>query len=345
MGSPIGPLSAQNSRPTSPSTSLMHGSTTTKTHSGPALGGAGAGKGHQRRTSGSSTTGLFSAPGDQPLSPVASHGHIAPSSSGDPNDPDAAKNEGEIAPGIVRVQVVAKGQMLGLCGLLSPQQVYLTTAVVHSPGTRVWSLPKSKLGAFLSKGKSGGEKQVRDYVGEKLLKALEGAAWLRSLPPSALVALASLFQATTVPSGTLLFSSGDCTADHSALYLLLHGQVACEVADERGKPVTRTVGPGQWVGELSVVVGLCRTGSARALTDLLVRYITRRSLFRFFQSFALLPIASSASRALLGSYPPLRDEQLLEQMNMQGAFARFCLKEFSAEVSCARDRQLWVKMD
>lgn len=315
------------SQPGSPSASQRFAFPTT-------AGGAGTGGGHVRRTSVSmmsqnSTHRAGSGPGgrratlDRYQSNDGDSPHAAtPAAAPEPPEED------EIAPGVVRVAVLGFGQLVGICGFLSPQQVYHTTAVVHSHGTRLLCIPRSVLADLLA---SSSGARLRPHVSQRLVTALERAIWLRSLPPRYILTLASLFQSAQVPAGTVLFTGGDCTADHSAMYLLITGTVECDGEDDRGKTVKKTVAVNGWVGELSTVVGLCRTGSATAVTPLNVRYITRRSLMRFFQTFALIPLAKAASRSLLAFYPRLGDAQLLEQMVLQGAFAQFCLAEYSAE--------------
>ena len=294
-------------------------------------GSIGGGNNHHN----ASHTNLMNRASSRSLDFAASGPLSSPNSNlGSPRTDSPMTGEGDggvelpNGPGTIRVCVKAPGQLFGIDGLLAPppmQLQHLSSALAHAPGTMIVCIPLSVVHAQLLV-----HSRVRAHLGDTLLAALSAAPWLKTLHPLQRVLLSSLFQHAQVPTGTTLFHAGDCTLDSSPIFFLLEGQVEVALTDERGRPLRKKVEALRFVGELATVVGLCRTGTVTTTRPCVVRVIQRRWLTLFYRTAPHLQLAQMASKALLAQYQ-VRDEQLLEQMDVQSAFGLFCLKEYSAE--------------
>jgi hypothetical protein len=251
-------------------------------------------------------------------------------------------------PGTVRICIKQPTQAFGLCGFIAPQStttqqqppVYQSTAVVHVPDTLLLCIPRASIESLYALANSTplAVKRARDHVGVGsggVLSAVSSAPWLKHLSSGQQVLLASLFAHGRIAAGVNLFSNGECTVDSSPIFLLLEGCVEVTLTDERGRVAKKRVevasgGRARFVGELAPVVGLCRTGTVATITTCVVRVLQRRWLTLFYRIAAHEPLAQQACQSLLSTYQ-VRDEQLLEQMDVQSAFGLFCLREYSAE--------------
>ncbi len=289
---------------------------------------AGAGIGMSGMHSGRNTPSAHSPRAASPLYSPGTPGEPADSSP----EPATVLPDG---PGTVRICIKQFGQVVGLCGFMSTPAgaavalQYQSSALVHVPDTTVLAIPRSAIEALLSTSAPNAPK-IRAHLTSELLKAIVAAPWLKSLSPPHQCLLSSLFNHGLIPSGTTLFSSGECTVDSSPIYLLLEGRMEVTLTDERGRVARKKIEAGRFVGELAPVVGLCRTGTVATLTRCVVRVIQRRWLTLFYRTASHIALAQLACQALLKEFS-VRDEQLLEQMDVQSAFGLFCLKEFSAE--------------
>lgn len=245
----------------------------------------------------------------------------------------AAMDDSEpIGEGVIRICMKSPYQLFGLDGFLSPQQAYLSTAICHAPGTRLLAIHRSLIEELLADPDSKRCQRVRAHLGEQVLESLSSAPWMRGLNPTQFQLLTSIFDHATIEPNTVLFRSGECTVDVSPFYILLEGTVEVSFGDDRGKTVTRVLESGSIFGDLAVVLGICRTGTVRTLKRCTVRFIQRRWFTLFLRTFPSQHFVHDACRILLKFYPiPIKDEQMLEQMDLQAAFARHCLKSFSAE--------------
>ncbi len=75
-----------------------------------------------------------------------------------------------------------------------------------------------------------------------------------------------------VPAGTTLISEGDC-ADHA--YVIERGELCVRKIDAEGRAIEiATLGPGDWVGEMSLLLGVPRNASVVATKDCQLRSVT-----------------------------------------------------------------------
>jgi len=212
----------------------------------------------------------------------------------------------------------------------STPQPYQSSALAHVDDTMILCVPRAALDALYGELSQAGATKVRAHLSTAVLKAVSSAGWLASLSAPQQLLLSSLFAHGHIPAHTPLFRAGECTVDSSPVFLLLEGSVEVVLTDERGRVAKKRVDAGRFVGELAPVVGLCRTGTVTTLTPCVVRVLQRRWLTLFHRTAASQPLAQRACQSLLSQYP-VRDEQLLEQMDVQSAFGLDCLKSFSAE--------------
>lgn len=109
------------------------------------------------------------------------------------------------------------------------------------------------------------------------VEALRGVPLFAELSEEALARLASVATEVEVPAGFVLVRAGD---DATGMFLVEEGSVVVELPG--GK--TRALGPGEFFGELALLVeGLHRTARVRAATELRCLAIARADVARLLQ--------------------------------------------------------------
>jgi hypothetical protein len=88
----------------------------------------------------------------------------------------------------------------------------------------------------------------------------------------------TLFQVERFAAGRTVFRQGD-PAD--AAYFIRSGDV--EVVDEHGGAVLRTLGPGDYFGEIALIADSPRSATIRALTDLEVSVVGKQNFLKMMQ--------------------------------------------------------------
>jgi CRP-like cAMP-binding protein len=88
-----------------------------------------------------------------------------------------------------------------------------------------------------------------------------------SLPPDAIAALADIMDSGALEEGDILFRKNDPSG---ALFLILSGAVKVVLEDEEGEDVLRQMGPGEALGEMSLMDQSPRTATVVAISP--VRY-------------------------------------------------------------------------
>ena len=123
--------------------------------------------------------------------------------------------------------------------------------------------------------------------------ALTRSGLFEAATPQERAAVVALAGPRRLPRGQVLFTEGD---DSDALYVVQRGRVAVLLTSPRGDELVLAVlGPGDALGELSVLDGRPRSATARALED-----------------SELVAVPSRALRALLASSPGLALSWALE---------------------------------
>jgi CRP-like cAMP-binding protein len=112
---------------------------------------------------------------------------------------------------------------------------------------------------------------------DDLLNILRQAELFEGLPPEELQAIAALCQARTFQSGEIITTQGE-TGDE--LFVVCQGFVEVTLTNQGGEPRTVVqLGPGQIVGEMSLVDRGPRSATVRALTDGALLQSLRREAF------------------------------------------------------------------
>lgn len=132
--------------------------------------------------------------------------------------------------------------------------------------------------------KNGNAKQLA-------IAALSAAPMLEGVPLPQRTRLAENGNVHHYRSGAFIFLAGDASND---VCCLVDGRIQIESSREDGRTMLRAVlGPGQVFGELGVLAGLPRTGSALALDDCAVWSVGSREFIEFLRD------VPSAAHALL----------------------------------------------
>ncbi|MDF1762586.1 MAG: cyclic nucleotide-binding domain-containing protein [Oleibacter sp.] len=84
-----------------------------------------------------------------------------------------------------------------------------------------------------------------------------------------------------VGEGDYLFRNGDYS---NTFYTIIEGEVDIQVKGKDGKPLTFTLGPGQFFGEMSLISGRPRNGDAIAKKDCILLETPRRTMLKLVNS-------------------------------------------------------------
>jgi CRP-like cAMP-binding protein len=84
-----------------------------------------------------------------------------------------------------------------------------------------------------------------------------------SLPSDAIAALADIMQSGSLEEGDILFEQGDPSG---ALFLIISGAVKVVIKDADGENVLRQLGPGEALGEMSLIDQAPRTATVKAIS-------------------------------------------------------------------------------
>lgn len=137
------------------------------------------------------------------------------------------------------------------------------------------------------------------------------------------------------PKGTVIFHKED---DDRALYMIASGRVRIYRAGESGREVTLNVcGPGEAIGELSMLDGQPRSASAQALDDV-VAYVLRYD--EFARLLGLSPLAAAVLGVVSARLRRATDEA--ESMALFDVFGRLarCLLDLAARHGSGREIDL-----
>jgi CRP/FNR family transcriptional regulator, cyclic AMP receptor protein len=119
------------------------------------------------------------------------------------------------------------------------------------------------------------------------IAALSAAPMLEGVPLPQRTRLAENGTVHHFRAGAFIFLAGDVSND---VCCVVDGRVQIEASREDGRTMLRAVlGPGQVFGELGVLAGMPRTGSALALDDCAVWTVTARQFLEFLRD---VPAAS-----------------------------------------------------
>jgi NTE family protein len=107
--------------------------------------------------------------------------------------------------------------------------------------------------------------------------ALRGLPLFADVGPSDLAALDGHLRAVDLARGAQVFRRGD-VAD--ALYVVLRGQVALEIASGARADLLALAGPGDWFGEMALLTGAPRSADARVTVDATLLRVDRDGWLR-----------------------------------------------------------------
>lgn len=139
---------------------------------------------------------------------------------------------------------------------------------------------------------------------------------LKHVDEVGLAALARAMRRRTYPRNTLIFRKGD---PGQAMLLIVAGQVRIFMNDEQGNEITfRTIGPGQILGEYSMLDGHPRSASASALTALDTLILLREDFLRLLHERPLVGIELMHSLAERVRYATSYLERLHEALELLG---------------------------
>lgn len=222
-------------------------------------------------------------------------------------------------------------QTFGVGMFFQSQGRYMYSAINNSLSTHLIVMPRT---AFDELWKRWPDTRgpIMKHLGEFLEDSLTQTRWLRDpgvVTPSKLTLLTSLFHHVSIEEGhTILFEEGDLTNDESPLYFILEGSVELTFTNEKGHKITKLLSKGSIFGELGVLLGFSITASAMTLEKCIFRLCKRRWLNLFTM---MCPMLLPTLRSGITTNYHIRDEQLLENSQIQSMFMEFCLEKFCGE--------------
>lgn len=143
------------------------------------------------------------------------------------------------------------------------------------------------------------------------------------LPESELQQFAGLIRRTTVPAGTLLITA---PVPGDAVYFIVDGSVKVQLVSENGVELTiALLGPGEMVGEMSLVTGHGRSANVITREETTLVWLERRS---FLKALDLSPGLSRNLVRLLSKRLQAANERLqaLGTLDVTGRVARQVLE-------------------
>lgn len=185
----------------------------------------------------------------------------------------AVEVEGTAGP--ERVAELSSGDYFGEIALL--QDVPRTATCRAITHTTVLSLGRADFNAL-----------VRRYftIGQKMARAISTVQLLQRMPlfadwdPSDLKTLAARFSLRPMAKGDILVRQGD---PGDRFYVLKSGQVEVLASTAEGEQVVNRLGPGEYFGEVALLLDLPRTATVRALTDGEVLVLDRKDFQELLQ--------------------------------------------------------------
>jgi len=136
---------------------------------------------------------------------------------------------------------------------------------------------------------------------------LRSIPMLRGMTDTQLRQLASVFEARSLPEGTLLFEAGEPA---EAFYLLADGEVKI-YEDDQERYTLRPLAP---IGELGALAGLRRNTTARVGKAARLWMVTREKLLTFFEGHGEIALAFYQTLMHLIADKTQRDQTRLEDM-------------------------------
>ncbi len=134
---------------------------------------------------------------------------------------------------------------------------------------------------------------------------LAGTELFAGVAPAIIDAVAAALEPMRLPGGELLVAQGDAG---DAAYLVLGGRLRVERPRGGRVEVIREVGPGELVGELSLLTGAPRSASVRAIRDTEVGRLPRAAFDALLQAHPALAIRLTRMLAALVAAPlPARE--------------------------------------
>ena len=160
------------------------------------------------------------------------------------------------------VAFLGEGDFFGEMSILSDEPRFATVKAFER--TAVLELTRERLERIVQRNPSVQEVLRAVYREHLLDDVLRGSPLFKLLTPARRKALARDFQLCTRPAGTLLLEQGH---EVDALYVLQRGhcQVLHQHPDGRTSPL-RTLGEGDMVGEISLMLGVPATATVRTET-------------------------------------------------------------------------------
>ncbi|MCO4774218.1 MAG: ATP-binding cassette domain-containing protein [Deltaproteobacteria bacterium] len=189
----------------------------------------------------------------------------------------------------------------------------LDEGLLVEQGTHDALLAQDGLYASLWTVQAGIEESNADGIAKVEPSALALLPLFQGVDAAVLSGLADRFVTVHVREGESVFRKGDFA---DALYLNVRGRLTVEVPDEGGVRVLRTVGAGDFFGELGLLHDVRRTATVRASTDTVLLALFRSSFERLVardsevrDRVAAAAAARAPSVGLPESVPPVRPGQ------------------------------------
>ncbi len=107
---------------------------------------------------------------------------------------------------------------------------------------------------------AGGLEQLTDII--RTSRLLTGSALFSHVPPSQMRTLISRFETRVFEPGAVIFSQGDPA---EGVFLIREGKIEIRRAQEGSAAFTKTLGTGDWLGEIALVKSIPRTATAAAV--------------------------------------------------------------------------------
>jgi CRP-like cAMP-binding protein len=125
---------------------------------------------------------------------------------------------------------------------------------------------------------AGGTERITDFI--RTSKLLMASPLFSSLPPSRMRAVIARFQTASYGTGDVVFGQGD---PGDRVYMVKEGQVEVRRIEEGKTVFTKTLGRGDWFGEIALVKNMPRTATVRSMSQTTLLSLSKKDFYDTMQ--------------------------------------------------------------
>ena len=126
---------------------------------------------------------------------------------------------------------------------------------------------------------AGGTERITDVI--RTSKLLMASPLFSYLPPSRMRAVIGRFEASSYGPGDMIFNQGD---PGDRVYMVKEGQVEIERMEEGKTAFTKTLGRGDWFGEIALVRNMPRTASVKSISQSTLLSLSKKDFYETMQN-------------------------------------------------------------